>query len=137
MSETDDNAIEQMRQAIAIYAGPVTRCPPGKARAPAEKKTVVRNASVEWLKQNRNARPIRDKKAERRKIRMAHAQQQRIAKRNAALLKRVNGNATRNLDRSDNWSLHHESAATHAKPCRRTHAPPPSETAQRAALLYS
>ena len=91
MSETDDNAIEQMRQAIAIYAGPVTRCPPGKARAPAEKKTVVRNASVEWLKQNRNARPIRDKKAERRKIRMAHAQQQRIAKRNAALLKRVNG----------------------------------------------
>lgn len=91
MSETDDNAIEQMRQAIAIYAGPVTQCPPGKARAPAEKKTVVRNASVEWLKQNRNARPIRDKKAERRKMRMAHAQQQRIAKRNAALLKRVNG----------------------------------------------
>ena len=91
MSETDDNAIEQMRQAIAIYAGPVTRCPPGKARAPAEKKTVVRNASVEWLKQNRNARPIRDKKAERRKIRVTRAQQQRIAKRNAALLKRVNG----------------------------------------------
>ena len=51
----------------------------------------MRNASVEWLKQNRNARPIRDKKAERRKIRMAHAQQQRITKRNAALLKRVNG----------------------------------------------
>ena len=80
-----------MRQAIAAYAGPVTRCPPGKARAPAEKKAVVRNVSVEWLKQNRNARPIRDKKAERRKMRMAHAQQQRITKRNAALLKRVNG----------------------------------------------
>lgn len=91
MSKTDDQAVAQMRQAIANYAGPVTRCPPGNARAPAEKKTVMRNASVEWLKQNRNARPIRDKKAEHRKMRMAHAQQQRISKRNAALLKRVNG----------------------------------------------
>jgi hypothetical protein len=91
MSKTDDKAIEQMRQAIATYAGPVTQCSPGKARAPAQKKTVVRNASVEWLKQNRTARPSRDKKAERRKMRMAHAQQQRITKRNAVLLKRVNG----------------------------------------------
>jgi hypothetical protein len=90
MNKTDDKTIEQMRQAIATYAGPVTRCPPGKARAPAE-KTVMRNASVEWLKQNRNAQPIRDKKAEYRKMRMARAKQQRIAKRNAALLKRVNG----------------------------------------------
>jgi hypothetical protein len=92
MNENYDKAIiEQMRRAIAAYAGPVTPCPQGKARAPAEKKTVVSNASVEWLKQNRNARPIRDKKAKRRKKRMARAQQQRFTKRNAALLKRVNG----------------------------------------------
>jgi hypothetical protein len=60
MSKTDDQAVERMRQAIANYAGPVTQCPPGKARATPAKKKVVRNASVEWLKQNRNARPIRD-----------------------------------------------------------------------------
>ena len=89
MDENDDKAIfEQMTQVVAAYPGPVTRCSPGKARAPAKKK-VVRNASVEWLKQNRSARTIRDKKAERRKIRIAHARQQRISKRNAALLKRV------------------------------------------------
>jgi hypothetical protein len=90
MNGNDDKAvIEQIRQAIAAYAGPVTRCPCGKPRAPAE-KPMVRNASVEWLKQNRDAQPIRDKKAERRKKRIAHAQQQRITKRNAALFKRVN-----------------------------------------------
>jgi hypothetical protein len=89
MKLSKDEQREQLRQAIATYAGPVTQCPPGKARAPAEKKTVVRNASVEWLKQNRNARPIRDKKAERRKMRMAHAQEQRIAEHNAPLLKLI------------------------------------------------
>jgi hypothetical protein len=81
-----DQQREQLRQELVAYEGQVTRCPPGKPRAPAQ-KTVARNASVEWLKQNRNVRPIRDKKAERRKMRMAHAQQQRIAKRNAVLLK--------------------------------------------------
>jgi len=91
MNENNDKAIlEKMRRAIANYAGPVTQCPPGKARAPTKKK-VVTNASVEWLQQNRSARPIRDKKAVRRKIRIAHAQQQRIKKRNAALFKRING----------------------------------------------
>lgn len=91
MNENDEKTVtEQIRQAIAAYAGPVTRCPAGKARAQGKQKVAI-NASVEWLKQNRNARPIRDKKADRRKIRIAHAQRQRIAKRNAALLKRING----------------------------------------------
>jgi hypothetical protein len=86
--KTAEQEEEAMRLALAAYSGPVKRCPPGKARAPAE-KLVVMNRSVEWLKQNRHARPIRDKKAVRRQMRMACAMQQRIAKRNATLLKRV------------------------------------------------
>jgi hypothetical protein len=86
----DDKTIEQMREAIKKYAGPMTKCPAGKARAPVE-VVVFKNKSVEWLKQNRNARPVRNKKAMRRKKRMARAQQQRIAKRNAAVLSRVGG----------------------------------------------
>jgi hypothetical protein len=89
MKETDNKAIKQMRRAITNYARPVMRCPPGRARAPAETAVVI-NASVEWLKENRDVRPIRDAKAARRKMRMARAQQQRIAKRNVALLGRVN-----------------------------------------------
>jgi hypothetical protein len=83
MNKTDENTTEQMRQAIATYAGPVTRCPPGRARAPAE-TAVVMNASVEWLRENQDARPVRDTKAPRRKMRMTRAQQQRLAKRNAS-----------------------------------------------------
>ena len=98
MKKNDDKTIEQMRQAIKNYAGPVTECPPGKARAPVE-VAVLKNKSVEWLKQNRAARPVRDKKAVRRKMRMARAKQQRIAKRNAALLKRVGGRRKVDLER--------------------------------------
>ena len=90
MRKRDEKTIEQMRQAITNYAGPMTECPPGKARAPAE-PAVFKNESVEWLKQNRRAQPVRDKKAIRRKIRMARAMRQRIAKRNAAVLNRVGG----------------------------------------------
>lgn len=88
MKKDDDKTIEQMRQAIKNYGGPVTECPPGKARAPVE-VAVFKNKSVEWLKQNRTARPVRNKKAIRRKKRMARAERQRIAKRNVALLKRL------------------------------------------------
>ena len=90
MRKRDEKTIEQMRQAITNYAGPMTECPPGKARAPAE-PAVLKNESVEWLKQNRRAQPVRDKKAIRRKMRMARAMRQRIAKRNAAVLNRVGG----------------------------------------------
>jgi hypothetical protein len=91
----DDNTIEQMKQAIKDYAGPVTRCRPGKARAP--EVVVFKNKAVEWLKQNRNAKPLKDEKAMRRKKRMVRAEQERIAKRNAALLKRVDDR--RKMDR--------------------------------------
>jgi hypothetical protein len=90
VKKNDDKTIEQMRQAITNYVGPVTQCPPGNARALVE-VAVLKNESVEWLKRNRTAQPIRDKKAMRRQMRMAHARQQRIAKQNAALLNRVGG----------------------------------------------
>ena len=88
MTKIDEKINEEMRKAIATCDGPVTRCPPGSARAPA-KEAVVRNASVKWLRENRDVRPIRDPKAARRRMRIARAQQQRIAKRNARLLKRI------------------------------------------------
>jgi hypothetical protein len=88
MSETDENAIQELSRAIAAFAGPVTRCPPGKARAPT-KPTVVINKSVEWLKENRGVHPVRNVKAERRRARMGRAWQKLIVKRNTPLLKRV------------------------------------------------
>ena len=88
MKKNGDEAIEQMREAIQKYSGPVKKCPPGKARAPVE-VAVFKNKSLEWLRQNRTARPIRDKKAMRRNMRMALAKRQRIAERNATLLNRV------------------------------------------------
>jgi hypothetical protein len=90
VKKNDDKTIEQMRQAITNYLGPVTECAPGKARAPVE-VAVLKNESVEWLKRNRTAQPVRDKKAMRRQKRVASAKQQRIAKRNAALLNRIDG----------------------------------------------
>jgi hypothetical protein len=89
MNETGGKITEQMRQALAAYTGPVTKCRSGNARAPSE--TVAgRNASVEWLRQNRHVRPVVDQKAVRRETRKARAQQQRIADRNAPLLGRLN-----------------------------------------------
>ena len=102
MSKTDDQAVERMRRAIANYAGPVTQCPQGKARAPAKKK-VVRNASVEWLKQNRNARPIRDKNAERRKMRKATHSSSASQNGMQRCSSGSTVDATRNLNRSNNW----------------------------------
>lgn len=89
MNEADEKVIEQMRRAIEDYAGPVTRCPPGKARAPA-KEPLVKNKAVEFLMQNHSIRPIRNPKDRRRQIQMVRSQQQRIAKHNAPLLKRIN-----------------------------------------------
>ena len=42
---------EKMCNTQADYTGPVTRCPPGPARAPA-KYAAVMNDAVEWLKQH-------------------------------------------------------------------------------------
>ena len=50
MNDTGEKKIrDEMRKALASYTGPVTLCPPGRARAPAE-RALARNAAVEWLK---------------------------------------------------------------------------------------
>jgi hypothetical protein len=72
---------EEMQLAIGNYNGPITKCRPGRARAPAmAASTAKKNASVEWY-----AKPIKDQKAMRKQMRILRAQQSRIAERNAAI----------------------------------------------------
>jgi hypothetical protein len=80
---------EKMRKAIADYTGPVTRCRPGRARAPAKKAPAMKGATAEWLKQHRADKPTKDLKAERKRLRRARAQRERIPRRNAAVRKRL------------------------------------------------
>ena len=79
---------EKMHKALADYAGPVTRCPPGPARAPA-KYAAVANAAAEWLKQHRADQPTKNAKAERKRLRRARAQRERMARQNAAVRERI------------------------------------------------
>ena len=74
---------EQMLNAIAAYNGPVTRCPPGEARAKPPKN--VADGATRWLRQHRHDQPATNRRAERRWSRMARARQRSIAKRNAAI----------------------------------------------------
>jgi hypothetical protein len=73
----------EMLKALASYSGPVTRCPPGRARATGLPKKEDR--TQRWLNAHRGDVPSRDEKAERRRKRMARAERTRIARRNASL----------------------------------------------------
>jgi hypothetical protein len=77
----------EMFLALAAYSGPVTRCRPGKARGAEMPKREER--STRWLNAHRGDVPLRDKKAERRKRRMARAERERIKQRNSAVRKRI------------------------------------------------
>jgi hypothetical protein len=87
--KTDEKIVEEMKQAISNYTGSVTRCPPGKARAPAEVAVLKKNASVGWLKQHRHIKSIMDPDAIRRQVRIQRGRRSRIAQRNAAIKKRL------------------------------------------------
>ena len=76
----------EMMNALAAYSGPVTRCPPGKARGAEMPKE--KDRARQWLNGHRGDVPLRDEKAERRRRRMARAERARIAKRNALVRKR-------------------------------------------------
>jgi len=76
----------EMLKALAAYSGPVTRCPPGKARGADLPKR--KDHGHRWLHAHGDDVPSRDKKAERRRQRMARAERERIAKRNAFVRKR-------------------------------------------------
>lgn len=80
MTEID----EKMRKPLADYTASVTRYPPGRARAPADSAPRA-NDAVEWLKWHRKNKPTKDKTAERKRLRPARAQRERLARRNAAI----------------------------------------------------
>jgi hypothetical protein len=71
----------EMLNAVAAYSGLVTRCRPGKARAGEMPRK--EDCAERWLNGHRNDVPLRDRKTVRRMRRMARAERQRIAKRNA------------------------------------------------------
>jgi hypothetical protein len=75
---------EDMQLAIGNYTGPIAKCHPGRARAPAKAAAAKKIASVECY-----AKPIKDQKAMRKQMRILRAQQSRIAERNAAIKKRL------------------------------------------------
>jgi hypothetical protein len=76
----------EMIKALADYSGPVKRCQPGKARgADLPNKD---DRAQRWLNAHRHDAPIRDDKAQRRKLRMKRAERERIEQRNIAVRKR-------------------------------------------------
>jgi hypothetical protein len=87
-SEGKRQEIEAMLEAIAAYTGPVTICSPGEARA-ADEPVVAPDRAARWLKGHRSDRPTVDAKAKRARMRLARQRNERIAKNNAPLLKRI------------------------------------------------
>jgi hypothetical protein len=91
--KTDE--IEAMKRAIAAYAGPVTRCAPGKARAkPLRRKKLVDEAT-RWLRLDRHdvrvPKPFDENvKTERGRQRKARAERKRMRRAtNAAARKNI------------------------------------------------
>jgi hypothetical protein len=83
---SDQNIRDEMARAIAAYNGPVTICPPGKARAMPKPRP---DRATHWLREHRNDGPIIDQQAKRKQMRMACQQRERITNNNAPLLKRI------------------------------------------------
>jgi hypothetical protein len=81
----------EMMKAVAAYSGPVRRCRPGKARG--EDLPKKEDPAGRWLNGHRGDVPLRDVKAERRRRRMARAERDRVAKRNALVRKRSGSGA--------------------------------------------
>ena len=69
---------------IAASSGPVTRCPPGRARAP-EATNKKRDHAGKWLSRHSSDKSVIGPREKRRRLRMARAERDRIAKRNAAV----------------------------------------------------
>ena len=96
----------EMLEALAAYSGPVKRCPPGKARGADLPKR--KDRGQRWLHAHRDDVPSRDEKAVRRKQRMARAEREGIAKRNAFVRKRngLSGHGKADVERCrDDLSL--------------------------------
>jgi hypothetical protein len=90
VTPTDDTITKAMRDAVAAYTAPVTQCPPGKSRGRRIKaKSKAKSKTTQWLIEHRDDLAVADPKAQRRRLRKRHAQQQRFAERNAPLLDRI------------------------------------------------
>jgi hypothetical protein len=72
---------DETEHAISAYAGPMTRCRPGKARGDKPIKKPGPDVSASWLV------PPPDEDEQRRQKRMARAKRQRIAERNGVIRK--------------------------------------------------
>ena len=87
--------IEAMMMAIAAYAGPVTRCSPGNARAKPLRRKKVLDDATRWLQRHRHVsvpKPFDDENVEaecgrRRKARAERKRMRRAA--NAVARKRI------------------------------------------------
>lgn len=87
--------IEAMKRATAAYAGPVTRCSPGKARAKPLRRKKVLGDATRWLQRHRHVpvpKPFDDEDVEaerglRRKVRAERKRMRRAA--NAVARKRI------------------------------------------------
>jgi hypothetical protein len=74
--------IERMKRAIAAYAGPVTRCSPGKARAKPLRNNKVLDDATRWLRRHRYdgplPKPVDDAEVERGLRRKARVERKRM-----------------------------------------------------------
>jgi hypothetical protein len=90
---------QAMRDAVAAYAGPVTKCPPGKARGWPVKPRNKTAKPPTWGAARRlsrhagdGARPVEEQKADGRRLRteQRRLRQQREDKRDAPQVRRAN-----------------------------------------------
>jgi len=86
--------IRAMKRAIAAYAGPVTHCSPGKARAKPLRRKELMDEAARWLRQDRHRvrvpKPVHDEEAERGRRRKARAERKRLRRAaNAVARKRI------------------------------------------------
>jgi hypothetical protein len=86
MQRSDDGKAE-MERALAAYSGPVTRCPPGKPRAPRPPALKPMSKAVAWLKVQPGRGWPKDETPEARRER-CDAERAGIAARNEVVRKR-------------------------------------------------
>lgn len=89
--KTDE--IGSMRRAITAYAGPVTRCAPGKARAKPLRRKKVPDEATRWLRRQCHdvsvRKPFVDENVEVERGQRRKAQAERKRMRRAANAKRI------------------------------------------------
>ena len=88
MKDTEENIRKQLRTASAAYTGPVTKCHAGKRRGKVV-RFIKRDAGDRWLTTHPSDLPVKDENAERRRLRIARAERERIAIRNATIRRRI------------------------------------------------